>query len=85
MMNHVFSDLLDVGVLAYMDYLLVYTKTEKEHDRLGNEVLERLQVNGLAISPMKYAWKTEEVEFLGYVIGRNRIAMSQEKVEAVLN
>jgi len=31
MMNHVLSDLLDVGVLAYMDDILVYAKTEKEH------------------------------------------------------
>jgi len=52
---------------------------------LVKEVLERLQVNGLAVSPEKCVWKTQEVEFLGYVIRRNGIAMSQEKVEAVLN
>jgi len=85
MMNHVFSDLLDVGVLAYMDDILVYAKTEKEHDHLVKEVLERLQTNGLAVSPEKCVWKTQEVEFLGYVIGRNGIVMSREKVEAVLN
>ena len=32
MMNHVLSNLLDVGVLAYMDDILVYTKTREEHD-----------------------------------------------------
>jgi len=85
MMNHTFSDILDVGVLAYMDDILIYTKTEKEHDRLVREVLERLQTNGLAVSPEKCVWKVQEVEFLGYVIGRNGIAMSQEKVEAVLS
>jgi len=85
MMNHVFSDLLDVGVLAYMDDILVYAKTEKEHDYLVKEVLERLQTNRLVVSPEKCIWKTQEVEFLGYVIGRNGIAMSREKVEAVLN
>jgi len=85
MMNYVFSDLLEVGVLAYMDDILVYTKTEKEHDRLVKEVLERLQTNILAVSPEKCIWKTQEVEFLGYVIGRNGIVMSCDKVEAVLN
>jgi len=85
MMNHVFSDLLDIGVLAYMDDILVYTKTEREHDRLVKEVLERLKDNGLAVSPEKCVWKTQEVEFLGYLIGRNGIAMSQEKVDVVLN
>ena len=32
MMNHVLSDLLDVGVLAYMDDILVYSKTEDDHN-----------------------------------------------------
>jgi len=84
MMNHVLSDLLNVGVLAYMDDILVYAKTEEEHDRLVKEVLRRLQENGLAVSPEKCVWKAQEVEFLGYVIGRNGIKMAKEKVEAVL-
>ena len=46
-------------------------------------MLERLQRNRLAISPEKCVWKTEEVEFLGYVIGRNGIRMDQAKVEAM--
>jgi len=83
MMKLVLSDILDVGVLAYMDDILVYAKTEEEHDQLVKEVLERLQRNRLAISPEKCVWKTEEVEFLGYVIGRNGIRMDQAKVEAM--
>jgi len=85
MMNHVLSDILDVGVLAYMDDILIYAKTEEEHDRLVKEVLTRLQQNGLAVAPEKCVWKTEEVEFLGYTIGRKGIKMSTTKVEAVLS
>jgi len=85
MMNHVLSDLLDIGVIAYMDDILIYAKNEGEHDRLVKEVLKRLQQNGLAISPEKCVWKTREVEFLGYVIGANGIKMSKEKVEAILS
>jgi len=71
MMNHVFSDMLDGGVIAYMDNILVYADTEEGHDRTVKEVLKRLQTNGLAISPEKCVWKVKEVEFLGYIIGRN--------------
>ena len=54
MMNHVFSDMLDVGLLVYMDDILVYAQTWEEHDeRVKLKVLERLQENGLAISPDK--------------------------------
>jgi len=85
MMNHIFSDMLDVGVLAYMDDILVYAKMEKEHDDIVREVLKRLQANKLTVSAEKCIWKVQEVEFLGYVIRRNRISMSTEKVEGVLN
>jgi len=45
MMNQVLSDLLDTGVVAYMDDILVYAKTEDEHDSLVKEVLWRPQEN----------------------------------------
>jgi len=85
MMNHVLSDVLDVGVLAYMDDILIYAKTKEEHDRLVKEVLKRLQRNRLAVSPEKCVWKAKEVEFLGYIIGRDGIKMSTGKVETVLS
>jgi len=85
MMNHVLSDVLDIGVLAYMDDILIYAKKEEEHDRLVREVLKRLQENGLAVSPEKCVWKEQEVEFLGYIIGRNGVRMSEGKVKTVLD
>jgi len=84
MMNHIFRDMLDLGLLAYMDDLLIYAKTVEEHDRIVQEVFRRLRENKLAISPDKCVWQQAEVEFLGYLIGREGIKMSQEKVEAVL-
>jgi len=84
MMNHIFSDMLDMGTLAYMDDILVYADTEEKHNQMVREVLKRLQNNGLAVSSEKCVWKTQKVEFLGYIIGRNGIRMSEEKVEAIL-
>jgi len=59
MMNHVFSDMLDVGVIAYMDDILVYADTEEGHDRTVKEVPKRLQTNSLAISLEKCVWKVK--------------------------
>jgi len=39
MMSHILSDVLDIGVLASMDDILVYGKTRQEHDDLVREVL----------------------------------------------
>ena len=40
MMIHVFSDMLDVGLLVYMDNILVDTQTQEEHDDGVKKVLE---------------------------------------------
>jgi len=85
MMNHIFSDMLDLGLLAYMDDILVYAKTRNEHDEIVRNMLKTLQENGLAVAAEKYEWRVTEVEFLGYVLGRQGVKMAQGKVEAVLN
>jgi len=77
--------MLDMGTLAYMDNILVYADREEKHDETVREVLKCLQNNGLAVSPEKCVWKAQEVEFLGYIIGRNGIRMSEENVEAILS
>jgi len=84
LMNHVLWDMLDIGVLAYMDDILVYADSEEGHDPTVKELLKRLQSNGLAVSPGKCVWKATEVEFLGYVIGRNAIRISEDKIQAIL-
>jgi hypothetical protein len=51
--NHIFRDMLDQGVIAYIDNVLIYVETEEENDELVKEVLKRLEENGLVISPEK--------------------------------
>jgi hypothetical protein len=84
MINHIFWDLLDQGLVAYIDDLLIYARTREQHDQIAMEVLKRLRDNRLAVSVEKCEWAKEEVEFLGYIIGREGIKMSQEKVEGIL-
>jgi hypothetical protein len=40
MMNHILKDLLDEGVVLYIDNVLMYAKTEEKHDLLVKEVLK---------------------------------------------
>jgi hypothetical protein len=56
MMNHILEDLLDKGVIVYIDDILIYAKNEEIHDELVKEVLERLAKNDLVISLEKCVW-----------------------------
>ena len=83
MMNNVFFDLLDNGVLCYLDDLLIYSKTVDEHIVLLDRVFALLEKNKLYIKYKKCHLFLERVNFLGHVVSKDGIAMESGKVEVV--
>ena len=85
MMNEIFTDMDDV-VVVYIDNLMIFTKMENqaEHNKIVLEVLRRLEENDLFMKPEKCTFCTTEVDFLGMIVGHDRIKMNQEKVKAIL-
>jgi hypothetical protein len=58
MMNHIFQELLDLGLIVYLDNILIYGEIVEEHDCIIMEVLKHLAANGLAILQDKCFWST---------------------------
>jgi len=86
MMNEILRDLINKGkVAACVDNVLVGTETEEGHDEIVEEVLRRLEENNLYIKPEKCIWKLRKIEFLGVVIGPNKIEMERENVDGILS
>jgi hypothetical protein len=83
MMNDIFRDLIDRGVLIYMDDFLVYTDSPEEHIEIVKDVLSRLQLHGLAVEIDKCEFHVPQVEFLGYMISTKGFAMSDKKIQSV--
>ena len=84
MMNDIFRDLLDQGVIVYIDDILIYSDNAAEHDRLKREVLQRLQTHSLALAPDKCEWDKSKIEFLGYVISAKGLIMSTDKIDTIM-
>lgn len=74
-MNKVFFELLDMGVLVYLDDVLIYAKTQEEHDRILERVFELLNKYKLFIKEEKCHLYLESVDFLGHVIDENGLHM----------
>jgi hypothetical protein len=84
LMNSIFADLIAKGVVAvYLDDILIYTKTIKEHREITRKVLCRLEENDLYLHPAKCEFECTEVEYLGMLIRENHVSMDPAKVQAV--
>ena len=86
MINKILRDLINKDkVVAFIDDLLVETKTEEGHDEIVEKVLKRLEENDLYVKPEKCMWKVRKIGFLGVVIGPNGIEIEKKKVDGVLS
>jgi hypothetical protein len=83
LMHKIFQDLLDQGVVIFLDDILIYSKSADEHERLLREVFTRLRTHQLYAKESKCElWRTE-VTFLGHVINARGVSMESCKVEAI--
>ena len=84
MANDIFRDFLDIFLIIYLDDLLIYSRTQAEHDIHVRKVLQRLREYGLYAKLEKCSFDCKEVEFLGYTISSKGIFMDPTKVQTVL-
>jgi hypothetical protein len=83
MMNHILKGLLNEGVAVHIDDVLIYPKIEEKYNSLLEEVLKRFAENELVLSPEKCIWRSEGVEFLGYVISPVKTEIGEDKIEII--
>jgi len=86
MMNKVFQTVIAEGiVIVYLDNILIFTKTEEEHEQTVWRVLEILVKHKLFLRPEKCEFHWRQIEYLGLVISENKVAMDPVKVAGVHN
>jgi len=84
MMNDIFRTLIAEGiVVVYLDDILIFTRTEEEHERVVQRVLEVLAEHKLFLCPEKCEFHRKEIEYLELVISENKVAMDPVKVAGV--
>jgi hypothetical protein len=84
LMNSIFMAELDKFVVVFIDDILVYSKSKKEHEGHLHIVLQRLRDHQLYAKYNKCEFWLSEVLFLGHVISSEGIFMDPSKVWDVL-
>ena len=79
-MNNIFSDLLDVSMIIYLDDILIYSNNPVDHKKHVHEVLHHLHENGLYAHLDKCCFSEDTVEDLSFILSKDGLKMDPSKV-----
>ena len=82
-MNNLFSDLLDVCVVIYLNNILIYLNNMSEHHQHIKKVLKYHCKAGLYAKAEKFEFHSKSVEYLGYILSPSGLTMSDNKVRII--
>ena len=82
-MNDIFSDLLDVHVIIYLDGILIYSDNPADHTKHVHEVLHHLCANGLYARPDKCRFSSDTIKYLSFILTKDGLKMDPSKVQTI--
>lgn len=71
------------NTINFIDDIIIAGKTEEEHNKALEVVLEKLKQNGILLNQTKCAFKLSEIDFLGHRFNKDGMAASPSKIEAI--
>ena len=80
LVNNVLRNMLNLSVIAYLDDILIFLKTMKQHIIDVQNTLTCLAKVNLLLEPEKCEFHRTQVQFLGYIITREGVKADPEKV-----
>ncbi|XP_042951365.1 uncharacterized protein LOC122286598 [Carya illinoinensis] len=83
LMNKIFHPYLDRFVVVYLDDIVIYSTTLKEHVEHLRIVFKVLKENQLYVKKEKCSFAMDKVHFLGHKIHDGKLSMEEGKVKAI--
>lgn len=84
--NHIAELLTDIsGSLNTSDDILIYGKSQEEHDQALKRVFDRLLEKNLTLNKGKCEFNKDQIEFYGFMFGKTGVSPDPKKVTAIQN
>lgn len=80
LMERIFGDLSFQKLLLYLDDIIIFSSTFKDHLQRLEMVLSRLQERNLKLKFKKCQFFQKEVRYLGHIVSSNGVATDPEKI-----
>ncbi|XP_057374828.1 uncharacterized protein LOC130695755 [Daphnia carinata] len=84
-MNNILKDVLYKFALVYLDDIIIFSKSIKEHLSHLDKVFELLEIAGLKLKRKKCEFFKEELDYLGYIVSRKGITPNLKKLKAIID
>jgi hypothetical protein len=85
LMNKVIMEYMDKFVMVFNDDILIYSRSEEEHEEHLRLVLQKLREHRLYAKLRKCEFWLKQLAFLGHVISKGGISMDPNKVRDILS
>ena len=76
-------DGMETFAMAYLDDIMVFSRSPEEHFEHLQRVFDRLKRHGLKLKLSKCQFLREETKYLGFVINKDEIKTDVDKVEVI--
>ena len=83
LLTTIFGEYLGKFIIIYVDDILIFSRTIEEHKKHIKIVLDILEKHKLKIKLSKCELFTQEVEFLGHMVGPNQIRPNTDRIKAL--
>ena len=85
LMHRIFQPYLDQFVVVFVDDILIYSQSEREHEDHLGIILQLLRDHQLYAKLSKSKFWLTELRFLGHIVSASGVSVDPEKVEAVMS
>ena len=76
---------LNKFIIAYLDNIIIYFKTEEEHYKYIKWVLQRLVNKKMLIAIKKYKFHITKIEFCGFIMEPKKLSINLKRIKVVFS
>ena len=83
--NSVLGEHLDKFIIAYLNNIIIYFNSEKEHFQYIEWVLQRLADKKMPVAIKKYKFYITKTEFYRFIIELKKLSIDLKKIKVIVN